>query len=45
MTKSAEKYKRKSYITLGELYFWTATINKWQKLLEDDTYKDLRDEF
>jgi REP element-mobilizing transposase RayT len=41
MNKSANTYKRKSYIVLGELYFWTATINKWQKLLEKDTYKDV----
>lgn len=33
--------KRKSFIEIGEIYFWTATINKWQKLLEDDEYKEL----
>jgi putative transposase len=33
--------KRKSYIELGKIYFWTATINKWQRLLEDDDYKDV----
>ncbi|MBX2900982.1 MAG: transposase [Cyclobacteriaceae bacterium] len=26
---------------LGELYFWTATINGWQKLLEKDSFKDI----
>ncbi|MFN3403496.1 MAG: transposase [Cytophagaceae bacterium] len=24
---------------IGEIFFWTATINKWQKLLIDDKYK------
>ena len=41
MTKEVDTYKRKSYIALGELYFWTATINKWQKLLADDRYKNV----
>jgi REP element-mobilizing transposase RayT len=26
---------------LGEIYFWTATINRWQKLLWPDNYKDV----
>jgi len=33
--------KRKSYIEIGEVYFWTATINQWQKLLLQDEYKDV----
>jgi len=33
--------KRKSYIEIGEVYFWTATINQWQKLLFQDEYKDV----
>jgi putative transposase len=33
--------QRKSYIEIGKIYFWTATINKWQKLLLDDNYKDI----
>ena len=33
--------KRKSYIELGEIYFWTATINKWQHLLWNDSYKNI----
>lgn len=41
MGKSANTYKRKSHIVLGELYFWTATINKWQKLLAEDSYKNV----
>lgn len=32
---------RKSYIRIGEIYFWTATINNWMKLLMNDHYKDL----
>ena len=32
---------RKSHIEIGEVYFWTATINKWQKLLWEDRYKDV----
>lgn len=35
------KQKRKSYIEIGEVFFWTATINQWQKLLLDDRYKDV----
>jgi len=34
-------YKRKSYIELGEIYFWTATINNWQRLLHTDEYKQV----
>jgi len=33
--------KRKSYIEIGEIFFWTATINQWQKLLQPDKYKDI----
>ena len=32
---------RNSYMELGKLYFWTATINQWQKLLWQDQYKDV----
>ncbi len=35
------EYKRKSFIELGEIFFWTATINKWQRLLQSDSYKDV----
>ena len=35
------KSLRKSYIRIDEVYFWTATINKWQKLLWEDRYKDV----
>lgn len=26
---------------LGEIYFWTATVNGWQRLLESDSFKDV----
>ena len=26
---------------IGEIFFWTATINQWQKLLQPDQYKDV----
>ena len=31
--------KRKNYIEIGQIYFWTATINKWQKLLKEHHFK------
>jgi len=33
--------KRKSHMELGEIYFWTATINNWQRLLKTDRYKQV----
>jgi REP element-mobilizing transposase RayT len=33
--------KHKSYISIGEIYFWTATINNWKHLLETDDYKEI----
>lgn len=41
MDKSLFQPRRKSHIDRGEIYFWTATINKWQRLLEKDEYKDV----
>ena len=41
MDKSLFEYKRKSYIEKREIYFWTATINQWQRLLEKDEYKNV----
>ena len=41
MDKSLFEQKRKSHIEKGEIYFWTATINKWQHLLKNDEYKDI----
>jgi len=35
------QHKRCSHLDIGEIYFWTATINKWQKLLLKDSYKDV----
>ncbi|HEX8377140.1 MAG TPA: transposase [Pedobacter sp.] len=33
--------KRKSYIEPGKIYFWTATINNWIKLLQHHEYKQV----
>ena len=41
MGKSLLKPQRKSHIDKGEIYFWTATINKWLRSLENDEYKDV----
>lgn len=41
MDKNLFEHKRKSYIEEGEIFFWTATINKWQRLLWEDEYKDV----
>jgi putative transposase len=32
---------RKSHIEIGKIYFWTATINNWQCLLQEDKYKQV----
>ncbi|MEO9853221.1 MAG: transposase [Reichenbachiella sp.] len=32
---------RKSYIEPNQIYFWTATINNWQPLLETNNFKDV----
>ncbi len=40
MGKSLVDQKRKSYLEIGEIYFWTATINDWQPLLQKDEYKN-----
>ncbi len=34
-------YKRKSYLEIGEVYFWTATITNWNHLLKEDVYKEI----
>jgi putative transposase len=39
--KGRTEHKRKSYIEIGEIYFWTATINNWQQLLQRDEYKQV----
>jgi REP element-mobilizing transposase RayT len=41
MSVKGLEYKRKSYMDIGEIFFWTATINQWQKLLFPDYYKDI----
>jgi putative transposase len=33
--------RRKSHIEHGDIYFWTATISNWYRLLEKDEYKDV----
>ena len=33
--------ERKSYMDIGKLYFWIATINNWNKLLEEDELKEV----
>lgn len=33
--------QRKSYTSIGQIYFWTATIHKWLPLLEQDKNKEL----
>ena len=32
---------RKSNVELDRLYFWTATINNWYKLLQEDALKEI----
>ncbi|MDW3210727.1 MAG: transposase [Reichenbachiella sp.] len=32
---------RKSNLEVGKIYFWTATINKWQTLLEKSAHKQI----
>jgi putative transposase len=41
MDKSLLEYQRKSFIEIGEIYFWTTTINSWRRLLLNDSYKDV----
>ena len=39
--KDLLSYQRKSSMQIGEIYFWTATINSWYKLLLNDRYKEM----
>ena len=32
---------RKSHLEIGKIYFWTATINNWHKLLDADVLKNI----
>ena len=33
--------QRNSYIRIGGIYFWTATINNWYKLLQETVVKQI----
>lgn len=33
--------QRKSFMSIGRIYFWTATIHKWQHLLQEDNKKKI----
>ncbi len=37
----ANQQLRKSFMQTGEIYFWTATINGWKGLLQNDAYKQV----
>jgi putative transposase len=41
LSNSIFESKRNSHVKIGEIIFWTATINSWQKLLNDTAYKDI----
>ncbi|MCW3091111.1 MAG: transposase [Ferruginibacter sp.] len=41
MDKDEYISSRKSFMEIGEIYFWTATINKWQHLLKEDLFKEV----
>lgn len=41
LSNSIFESKRNSHVKIGEIIFWTATVNSWQKLLNDNTYKDI----
>jgi putative transposase len=41
MNKEMFEQKRKSSMDIGKIYFWTDTINNWQRLLLRDKYKDV----
>lgn len=41
MNKNPYTGQRKSYMEVGEMYFWTATINNWQHLLQEDKFKEV----
>jgi len=33
--------RRKSYIAIGRIYFWTATVNKWYQLFAEEEIKKI----
>jgi hypothetical protein len=41
MSEDIFSIRRKRYIEIGEIFFWTATINKWQRLLMKNKYKNV----
>jgi putative transposase len=41
MDKDQYKDKRKSYMEIGKVFFWTATINNWKHLLGEDKLKEV----
>ena len=41
MDKNDYSGNRKSFMEPGEIFFWTATINKWQHLLKEDRFKEI----
>jgi hypothetical protein len=42
VSKDLHQHKHKSFIEIGEIYFWTTTINKWQRLLQSDEFKGFK---
>jgi hypothetical protein len=41
MSEDIFSIRQKSYIEIGKIFFWTATINKWQRLLMKNKYKNV----
>ncbi len=41
MNKILPPPRRNSHMEMEEIYFWTATIHQWNKLLLDDSYKEI----
>ncbi len=41
MDKNPYARKRKSFMEVGEVFFWIATINTWQHLLQEDRFKEV----
>ena len=41
MVESLLRAPSRAHMNIGEIYFWTATINNWQRLLRSDSFKDL----
>ncbi|MGN6533797.1 MAG: hypothetical protein ACTHK0_18800 [Ginsengibacter sp.] len=39
MDKDEFAKRRKSYIDIGEIFFWTAAITNWQRLLLKEDYE------